>query len=76
MSAMATAYSTDFTAMPMSLVLSGYYGAGVFNQEDSGFLWSSTAKDNTDAYYMHYDDNSILTGNNSKFYGYSVRCVF
>ncbi len=59
-------------------VLSGYYLNGLGLQGIQGRWWSSTAFDATDAYYLLLSSsNTYVTPayNNSKIFGYAVRCV-
>ena len=62
---------------PLSLLRIDYFGYGVFQNDDRGHWWSTTARDNaTIAYNLGFYTTYIHSQNfNGKSSGYNVRCV-
>ena len=60
-----------------SPALSGSYNNGTLNNTGSnGNWWSATANYSDLQYYLYYNGSSLSTsGNNSKYVGFSVRCI-
>ena len=59
-----------------SPVLSGtYLNGSLYNTGSYGSWWSATAYTSSLQYGLEYDGFSLYTFYNSKFYGYSVRCI-
>ena len=65
--------------LPMSFIRSGNYNQGsLSNRASSGFYWSSTASNNTIAYYLAFRSASLhpqFKDDYRKNNGLSVRCV-
>ncbi len=63
-------------ASAFSPVYSGYYGSGkLYYTGSSGYWWSATADDSAYRYGLHYSGDSLGTGINRRYVGYSVRCI-
>lgn len=66
--------SSDFTALP-----GGYrnYLGSFGNVGESGYWWSSTSQSGSGAWarQLTYDDDDIITNNDAKRNGLSVRCI-
>ena len=59
-----------------SPVLSGnYYNGSLRNVGTYGNWWSATAYNNASQYYLRYAGSSLDTDANTKYFGYSVRCI-
>ena len=59
-----------------SPVYSGvYFDSSLNNVGSYGYWWSATMNAGNDQHYLYYYDGSLYTLDNSKGYGYSVRCV-
>ena len=59
-----------------SPVLSGYYRNGaLYGTGSYGYWWSATADNSYSQYYLRYDGSSLYANDNSKYVGYSVRCI-
>ena len=68
-----TSYRSAF-----SPVYSGWYNIGsLYDTGSSGFWWSATAYDSDRQHYLYYSGGSfgLGTSGNSKYSGFSVRCV-
>lgn len=66
--------SSGFTGLPVGLRMTngGFYPAGIYCH-----FWSSTAYSTTNAWYLHLLNTraDLLRGNDTKLYGFSVRCL-
>ena len=64
------------SAFAFSPVYSGYYDNGSLYVAGSyGFWWSATANGSNFQYYQRYNGGRLNTGSDSKYYGFSVRCI-
>ena len=73
-----TAMSKVYRSYPNNFVYSGYVnGASVYNRSSRGVYWSSSAYSSNYAYYLYFYSSSVGPGtdNNSKYYGWSIRCL-
>ena len=63
-----------FSALPAG---NRYYNGDFIYEGYNAYFWSSTEDNSSDAYYMYLfdDDDGALLNFNSKYYGFSVRCV-
>lgn len=50
-------------------------GSNLYYRGELGNYWSSVQESKSQAYFMYIKDSSSHTDNNSKAYGYSVRCI-
>lgn len=73
----ATQWSSMEIAGAVFLPAAGFrYGTSVLNVGSYGYYWSSTAGSANYAYYVcFYSSNFNPSGNDSRYYGYSVRLV-
>ena len=73
-----TTYTNAFQAAPLSFVLSGYYGSGLYDQGTRGLYWSRTAY-SPSGYARVFDFYSsgyyYLQNFGDEYYGFAVRCV-
>ena len=70
-------WSTFESAGCVFLPAAGFrWGDSVYDAGDYGSYWSSTAYDESYAYYVDFSSGSLDAGNdNDRYYGYSVRLV-
>ncbi|MBQ2187335.1 MAG: hypothetical protein II401_02070 [Bacteroidales bacterium] len=50
-------------------------GTSIFNAGNYGIYWSSSRRDDSDAYYFEFNSNTLATDYDSRYYGSSVRLV-
>ena len=70
--------SNSIRAYPNNFVYSGYVYSGSVNYRGSrGYYWSSTANSSVSAYYLSLYSSFVYpgTGSNSKYGGWTIRCV-
>ena len=70
--------SKNLRAYPNNFVYSGgFYNSSAYNRGSSGVYWSSTASNSIVAYLLNFGSSYVDpgTGSNTKYRGYSVRCV-
>ena len=69
--------SSNWRSFPNNFVYSGgWNGSSAGGRGDNGYYWSSTANNNVFAYYLYLYSGYVYPDNfNSKYFGYSVRCV-
>ena len=68
----------NLRAYPNNFVYSGgFYNSSAYNRGSSGVYWSSTASNSIVAYLLNFGSSYVDpgTGSNTKYRGYSVRCV-
>ena len=69
--------SNAWRSFPNNFIYSGYwYNSSPSSRGGYGYYWSSTADSYTSsAYYLYFYNSYVGTSNNSKYNGYSIRCV-
>lgn len=69
--------ASEYTSEPISLALSGYWdGDSIKRQGSCGYFWSSTARDESYAYYLRaFDSGYIYTSDQDKTRGHAIRCL-
>ncbi|NBI88602.1 hypothetical protein D3Z47_21455 [Lachnospiraceae bacterium] len=72
--------ATNIVQLPLAFVRSGY--VITFDGEVDGvggklFGWSRTARSTADAYYLGVGPSEVYpSGNNGRYYGLSLRCLY
>ena len=66
-----TSYSSAFSPVYSGLYING----SLYDTGSCGYWWSSTASYSNSQYYLSYLSGSLNTSGNSKYCGFSVRCV-
>ena len=70
--------SNALRAYPNNFLYSGRFNtASAYNRGSFGVYWSSTALDSNYSYYLYLSSTDVYPGTvyNSKYYGYSIRCL-
>jgi uncharacterized protein (TIGR02145 family) len=79
----ATNYTTaihwgpDASNKTLTLPAAGYRNisdGALFNHGGFGYYWSSN-ESNTQSWYLDFSSNTVMTGENNREFGFSVRCI-